>query len=347
MKILIAGYWGWYQYEEAFSIALRELKHEVIRFDTSNYFYGKIGKIQEAVPIPGPAMIRINKDLVKLATKEQPDLFLAWRCTHLFNSTYDKLRSINIITTTYNNDDPFGPSAHGNVPWHHHFLWFWYTRNLKSTDFNFFYRSVNVREAIQLGATHAKVLLPYFIPWKDYPILLNEDEKKEYDSDLVFVGHYENDNRVNYLRCLVNIGLKVKLYGGKYWDEKVLGNLYKYFYPIFPVNGIEYNKVLCGAKICIVFLSKINRDTYTRRCFEIPACGRVMLAERTKELMEMFEENVEACYFSNEEELVEKALWLLKNNEIRLKMEKAALKKIWQIRGDICSRAEEFVNSCK
>ena len=57
-------------------------------------------------------------------------------------------------------------------------------------------------------------------------------------------------------------------------------------------------------------MSKLNRDTYTTRCFEIPACGSLLLSERTDDLRLMFREMEEAVFFSSPEELVEKALWL-------------------------------------
>ena len=86
-------------------------------------------------------------------------------------------------------------------------------------------------------------------------------------------------------RCALGVGYQRAEYG--------------YFAPIEPVFGDDYAKALCGAKVCLAFLSKLNRDSYTRRCFEIPACGNVMLAERTADLCRMFKEDEEACFFSS------------------------------------------------
>ncbi|WGU68927.1 glycosyltransferase [Capnocytophaga canimorsus] len=46
-----------------------------------------------------------------------------------------------------------------------------------------------------------------------------------------------------------------------------------------------------------MFLSKLNNDQYTRRCFEIPACGTMMLSERTPTLQEFYTENEEIVFF--------------------------------------------------
>ncbi len=295
------------------------------------------------MPILGPAMLRFNRALLRFLNRERADLLLAWRCTHLLPSTIKTINAMGIVTASYNNDDPFGPAVHSNVPWHHHFLWFWYLRGLKYYQLNFFYRQVNVAEAMQRGALHTDVLKPYFIPWQDRPVKLTEDEMKRFGCDVVFAGHYEPDDRMNHLRAMVQSGLSVKVFGGGYWTTKVLGDLYSYFAPIVPAEGDDYTKALCGAKVCLAFLSKLNRDTYTRRCFEIPACGRVMLVERTNDLLSMFVEDKEACFFSSSEELVAKAKWLVENPDIADKIAQAGLQRVWADGHDVKSRAAEFI----
>jgi glycosyltransferase involved in cell wall biosynthesis len=138
--------------------------------------------------------------------------------------------------------------------------------------------------------------------------------------------------------------MRVKLWGGHYWSRAVLGDLYDHLAPIVPAEGDAYAKALCGAKICLCFLSKLNRDTYTRRCFEIPACGKVMLAERTEDLMRLFKEDEEACFFSSPEELVRKAQWLINNPDIRERIAQAGLRRVWADGHDVASRANYFLS---
>ncbi len=345
MKIIIVGDWRWPQYEDAFATGLKELGHEVVKFSVSTYFKGVLGKYQNALPIPGPALVRLNRELLCFIKAEAPGLTLAWRCTHVLPSTIKRINKLGTVTVSYNNDDPFGPETHGEVPWHHHFLWYWYIKSLKHFRFNFFYRQRNIAEAKSHGVTHADVLMPYFRPWQDRPITLNKEENIAFGCDVVFVGHYEPDNRERYLRALVDAGLSVKLYGGGYWTKQVLGDLYNYFAPIEPAEGEDYTKALCGAKVCLAFLSELNRDTYTRRCFEIPACGRVMLAERTDDLLKMFVEDVEACFFSSKEELVSKAKWLVENPDIANQIAEAGNRRVWGDGHDVKSRVAWFLKT--
>lgn len=185
----------------------------------------------------------------------------------------------------------------------------------------------------------------WFVPDIHRPLVLAKDELQRYQTDVVFVGHYEPDGREKSIQALAYSGIKIKLWGGRYWNRAVLGTLYDHLAPIVHAEGEEYVKALCGAKVCLCFLSKLNRDTYTRRCFEIPACGRVMLAERTDDLLQLFNENEEACFFSSNEELVEKAQWLIDNPDIREQIARAGLRRVWADGHDVGSRAQSFLSA--
>jgi len=189
MKILLAGNWSYPIYEEAFGCALSKLGHDVVPLSFSGFFQGKIGRYQSAIPIPGPALWRANKRLLGLSDRERPDVVLVWRGTHVLPWVIRRLNRMGTLTVSYNNDDPFGPQMHGNVPWHHHVLWFWYRACVKEYQCNFFYRQSNVHEALALGARRAQLLKPYFVPWKDRPVPLAEEDKNKFECDVVFVGH--------------------------------------------------------------------------------------------------------------------------------------------------------------
>lgn len=344
MRILLAGNWEWEQYEEACARALEKLGHEVRAFSFSNFFYGRFGHYQNALAIiPGPAAFALNRSLLENVERFQPDLSVIWRGTHVWPSTLRKVRNAGGRLVSYNNDDPFGSTLHGMAPWHHRYLWAWYIRGLKEYDVNFVYRPVNVYEAISAGARNVHVLMPYFVPELHRTVGLSRVERERFDCDVVFVGHYEPDGREAYLAALVKAGLHVRLFGGGYWTKEVLGDLAGYFGEVHPVRRIDYSKALCGAKMCLAFLSKLNRDTYTRRCFEIPACGRVLLCERTADLQYIFAEDREAVFFSTPEELVRKALWLKNSPDEAAVIAKSGMNRLIADRHDVMGRMEQML----
>ena len=83
------------------------------------------------------------------------------------------------------------------------------------------------------------------------------------------------------------------------------------------VYADDYARALTGAKIGLGFLRKAWPDQHTTRTFEIPACGSMLLADRTGEHQEFFEEGKEAEFFGSAEELLDKVQFYGRNESAR------------------------------
>jgi spore maturation protein CgeB len=179
-------------------------------------------------------------------------------------------------------------------------------------DIHFTTKSYILEHMQRLGARKIAFTNKHYEQSFHYPRILNEEEMKRLGGDVGFIGAWEKE-RCDSVLYLAKNGIKVKVFGDKKWNEYERENL-----EIAPgIYSEDYSKALQAFKISLCFLRKMNSDTQTSRTMEIPACGGFMLAERTAEHLELFSENKEAVFFSNDEELLEKCRYYLNNEEER------------------------------
>lgn len=343
MKILLAGDWHSELHEEAVYYALIQLGHEVRCFRWYQYFepqrsikklYSPILKAQNKYR-RGPRVSRLNADLVSLVVELRPNLVFIYRGTHIFSETLSKIRTKlpDIKLVGYNNDDPFSPSY---PKW----MWRHFLSGLENYDIVFAYRLLNLTELKAAGAKQVSLLRSWFMPQRNFPQVLSRDDIDQYECDVVFVGHYEADGRLEYLEEVVRQGWRLRIFGPGYeWDPVLARSpILSAIAPVRLVWGKEYNKALCGAKLALCFFSRLNRDTYTRRCFEIPASGSLLLSEYSEDLASLFAEDEEAVYFKNLDEFAMKISSLLNDEERREQIARAGLNRVWLDGHDVISR---------
>lgn len=148
-----------------------------------------------------------------------------------------------------------------------------------------------------------------------HPFKLTIEEKQSLGGDVGFVGAWEKE-RCESILYLVDHGIRIRVWGAGKWMN------YANYSPNLLIEGKwlkgeDYSKALAAFRINLCFLRKMNFDTQTTRTVEIPACGGFMLAERTDEHLAMFNEDMEAAFFSSNEELLEKCNYYLSHEEER------------------------------
>jgi spore maturation protein CgeB len=164
-----------------------------------------------------------------------------------------------------------------------------------------------------------------------------------------FLGSWE-PRRERLLHAVAATGVDLKIWGG-YWEflkdgrwsirrKIILGQLAggerfsihrdPVLVPCLQGNEVyddDYAKALTGAGIGLGFLRKVCPDQHTTRTFEIPACGSMLLADRTDEHQAFFQEGKEAEFFSSDEELLDKARFYGAKSEARQRIAKAGLQR--------------------
>jgi spore maturation protein CgeB len=342
MKFLIAGDWHSELHEEVVAKNLSEQGHDVHHFKWHEYFSTQtFWHICQNKFILGPKVNLLNRELIAMAVTLQPECLFLYRGTHIFPGTLKTLRRLcpNTILVGYNNDDPFSLD-------YPRYVWRHFLKSIPLYDLILAYRHVNIGEYITAGAKNVQLLRSWFSPDRNRPVTLNDKDQKIFETEVVFIGHYEPDQRLACIKKIIQSGLKFRLFGpGKYWDPILNKDpLLQSLIPVELVWGDDYNRALCGAKIALCFLSKLNRDTYTRRCFEIPATGTMMLSEYTDDLAGLLTPGIEADYFRSPDEMVEKIKFYLANTDQRTAVAQAGQRRVWDDGHDIGSRMRQLVS---
>jgi spore maturation protein CgeB len=92
--------------------------------------------------------------------------------------------------------------------------------------------------------------------------------------------------------------------------------------------------------------SKINQDTYTRRCFEIPATKTLMICEYSKDMAEnLFAEGEEAVYFRSSDELIQQVRYYLANEGERVRIANNACEKLHSDGHNITDRCKQVLDT--
>ena len=335
MRILIVGDFNFEMYEKAFYHAFKTNGDEVDTFKWKDFFYQGSNKLLRFSSklqyrfVFGLKIERLNKFLVNSVTENTPDFVFIYRGTHIYPRSIEKIKNLGCIVFSYHNDNPF-------TSFNRRFYNRFYIKAAKFCDCNFVYRKKNIEDFNKIGISNTRVLLPYYIQNRNFPV----DSRKIYD--ISFVGHYENDGRDVFLKALIDAKLKFTLIAGvSGWRKS------KHFKVIEPFVGEcdynNYNLYLSQSKIALVFLSKLNQDTYTRRCFEIPATKTLMLCEYTEDMASMFEPDKEAIYFKSPDELVSKCRYLLQNEKLIEEIAENGYNKLHISGHEVSNRASEIL----
>lgn len=210
----------------------------------------------------------------------------------------------------------------------HHNQSLQYLESLPYYDYVITNKSYIIKDMKQLGAKNVIFVNNTFEPSFHYPHSISYEDIQRLGGDVGFIGAWEKE-RCESILYLVDHGIKVRVWGSGKWLE------YKNYSPNLKIEGKglyseDYCKALRAFKINLCFLRKKNFDRQTTRSIEIPACGGFMLAERTSEHLNLFEEDKEAVYFSSNAELVEKCKLYLPEEGKRQFISKNGLVKCYE-----------------
>lgn len=307
-RILYTGPFRLGSMTESRRLALIELGHQVTGLDQAPFLDsvpGILRKVQMHALI-GPGIVGYNRALLAEARALRPDMIYVDTGSYLWPETVSGLRETGAMLVHYISED-------------FRFRQYFY-RHFRKAVATYDAQVIThppSREYLEQNGARRIIRTEFgYDPTLHRPVALTSSEVEKYQSDAVFVGHWEPTTE-RMIAALRSAGVQARVWGPGWHRASSLKDRDS----IRPIYGEEYIKVLCAARLCLCFLSKWGRNTWSvGRTFEIPAAGRFLLAERTEEHQRYYREGVEAEFFGSAEELVEKAQRYLSQEDRRLEI---------------------------
>ena len=251
-------------------------------------------------------LVGLNQKLQPAITDFKPDLVWVEKANTIWPATYRKIKHQfpNLKLVYYSEDDIF--LKHNRSVY--------LRQSFPMFDTVYTTKPRNIQELPTLGVGKVYCIFQAYDQNFHQPIMISPEEQNKWGAEVGFVGTFERE-RAEQMLFLAEQGIKVRVWGAN-WQT------WKNRHPNLQVEGkAVYNKelikVINSTKINLNFLRKTNRDLHTNRSLEIPACESFMLAERTDEHLQLFEQRKEAEFFSTPEELLDKVKFYLEREEER------------------------------
>ena len=239
---------------------------------------------------------KINEELKQNISSDQPDILLVFKGMEIFPETLEWAKALGIKIVNYNPDNPFIFSGRGsgnsNI-----------SNSVNLYNLHFTY-NLDTKQKLEKHFITPVYWLPfgYDIPDEVYntAALVKETVKT------CFVGNPDKA-RVHFLKYLAIAGIEIDVYGNGW--KKYLNHPNLTIYP--PVYDDDLWFTLRKYRVQLNPLRIHNLDSHGMRTFEVPGIGGIMLAPKTSEHIQFFDEDKEAFFYEGLQEAIKKIKFLL------------------------------------
>lgn len=294
--------------------ALRRLGHDVVHLDLRRWLPASVWVDRITWRIGGHVYgMWLAAQVRKRLAGQRFDL------VHVDNGEYVSapvllaLRELAPRVINYNIDDPTGPRDRQRFEA--------YRRALPGYDLVSVVREENVAECQALGARHVVRVWRTADEVNHAPRRLTPELQQRWQTDVLFLGTWMPE-RGGFLKTLVEQGVPLTL-RGSHWQKAPEWPVLQACWQGDSLAGDDYALALQCARVSLGLVSLGNRDQHTTRSLEIPALGGLLCAQRTPEHRQMYEESVEAAFWSDARECAQQVLGLLADEPRRQGMAQA------------------------
>lgn len=254
------------------------------------------GAIRELTQNKRPSIKRLinNNEIIRIAKKWKPDLFLTFKGEIILPETIGNLRRLGTKTVNWYPDHLADSTENSAF--------------LSAYDCFVYWDSWRTSQYHKQGFNNV-----LYLPFCTIPEKTPAPKTKRYQIN--FVGRWQ-PNKEPQIFPVRDLGLKV--WGDKNWSDSKLA----YCYQGGPVSVVQMIKVIRSTKITlnVHVVEQIYSEGTNVRTFEATGAGGFLLSNKRKCLYELFKVGKEIEIFDSNEELVKKTKFYLKNNAAREKI---------------------------
>ncbi len=279
--------------------ALERLGHTIIPVNTLDYPSSNpiLRKITHRTCI-GPRVDRLNRDLLRIAANEKPDLLWADKVLWAKPKTLSTLRKMGVATVSYMIDNPFGTRQDPG--------WRLYMKDIPFYDLHVVQRDRNIFDYHERGARDVIKIQTAYEPTLQYPPPEGWTDANR-DREVSFIGTPYDDRAETLVKLSQLKQFAVAISGNRRSWQRALGSVnFPLLYREGELYQQQYREAIWRSKINLSFLTHSNQDEFVHKSFEIAGCEGFLLAERSDGHLQRFREDEEAVFFSTFDELVQK-----------------------------------------
>lgn len=300
--------------------ALQRLGHTIVFLNALTYESSNalVRKVTFRL-VMGPAVNRLNRDLLEMAERERPDVLWADKLLGVWPKTLNRLRMMGVATVSYMIDNPFGVR--------HDPGWRVYMRGIAAYDLHVVQREKNITDYLDRGARDVIKVQTAYEPTIHYAPPADWSDADR-DREVSFIGT-PYDDRAQTLTRLAGVGeFGVTISGNEAsWRRVLPQRIFGELYREGELYQQRYREAIWRSRINLSFLTHANQDEFAHKSFEIAACGGFLLAERSAGHLQRFREDAEAIFFSDEAECLAKIRRYLPDTSARQRVAAAGRKR--------------------
>lgn len=317
MKIFFASYvgadWrsGWQRARALENIGCQKKEFSYEGYENKWNLLQRLAHKISRNPFDDVLLETFNREFALAITDYKPGIAWIEKPLLLLPETLEecKRRLPDCTFVCFQDDDPFGKRS-GEEP-----LWKYFRQTLPIFDIHLVKKDIDLEEFPRHGAKRVMKFRGGYFGQIFRP---GDSTLCGYRWPVSFVGT-AIDRRIDIVGELMGRRkIDLNIFGNSWNRHWVYYRHRKRFHP--AVHGVDYVKTIAESKISLGFVSFSNRDEFTMRSFEIPACQGFFLGQRTKVHQELYKEGEEAEFFDSAEECAEKIRYYLVHDSARNKI---------------------------